>query len=116
MQMTFYYDLYMSDVWKNKKEKIVEKLQKNKLQPQVYIIALAQGEQNQLEIFSSMLIKQHVFENASLFIVGIVSGYEEALLVIEEISRKVYKETGELHIRRFLLKRQEEFERAGYKG
>ena len=114
MQMKFYCDLYVSDSWMHKKTKIVEKLQKNKLQPQVYIIALAQGEQNQLEIFSSMLIKQHIFEHSTLFIVGIVSGYEEALCVLEEISKKVYEETKGLCIRRYIVKRQEEFEKAGY--
>ena len=111
MRVKFYCDLYISESWKNKKEKLVEKLQKNKLQPLVYVIALAQGEQNQLEIFSSLLLKQHVFDDSSLFVVGITSGYEEALDVIESISEEVYKKTDGLDIRRFILKRQEEFEK-----
>lgn len=111
MRVKFYCDLYISESWKNKKEKLVEKLQKNKLQPLVYVIALAQGEQNQLEIFSSLLLKQHVFDNSSLFVVGITSGYEEALDVIESISEEVYEKTDGLDIRRFILERQEEFEK-----
>lgn len=60
MQVKFYCDLYISENWMNKKRKIMARLQKNRLQPAVYVIALSQGEQNQLEIFSAMLMKQHV--------------------------------------------------------
>lgn len=83
---------------------------KKKLSPSVYLIALAQGGQNELEFFSSILFKQHVFDNSEIFVVGIAQGYDEALFIVEEITRKVYRETGTAMIRRFLLKRQEEFE------
>lgn len=116
MQIEFYCDLYISDIWKNKKEKIVEKLKENKLQPRVHVIAFAQGEQNQLEIFSSVLFKQHVFDNSRIFVVGIASDYEDALSIVEEIAGTVYEKTKGLDIRRFLMKRQEDLIKAGYKS
>ena len=51
MQIKFYYNLYVSECWQEKKEKIIKRLKANRLQPQVYVVALSQGEQNQLEFF-----------------------------------------------------------------
>ena len=53
-QIEFYHNLYVSECWQKKKGKIVKRLKENKLQPQVYVITLSQGEQNQLEFFSSV--------------------------------------------------------------
>ena len=79
MQTKFFCDLYVSEGWEKKKLKLIKKLQKNKLQPSVYVITLSQGKQNHLEYYSSLLLKQHIFDNASLFIVGIANGYDGAL-------------------------------------
>ena len=63
MRVKIYCDLYISGHWMNKKDKLVEKLHKNRLQPMVYVITLSQGEQNHLEFFPSILLKQHVFDH-----------------------------------------------------
>ena len=86
-------------------------MQKNKLQPSVYVITLSQGKQNHLEYYSSLLLKQHILDNASLFIVGIANGYDGALSLIERIAEEAYEKTGEVNLRKFLLDRQEEFEK-----
>lgn len=74
-------------------------------------ITLSQGKQNHLEYYSSLLLKQHIFDNASLFIVGIANGYDGALSLIERIAEEAYEKTGEVNLRKFLLDRQEEFEK-----
>ena len=74
-QIEFYHNLYVSECWQKKKGKIVKRLKENKLQPQVYVITLSQGEQNQLEFFSSVLLKQSIFEHSKLFVIGIADGY-----------------------------------------
>ena len=68
MQMKFYCDLYVSECWQKKKEKIIKKLKRNRIQPQVYVVALSQGDQNELEFFSSILLKQHVFDNTEVLL------------------------------------------------
>ena len=55
MQTKFFCDLYVSEGWEEKKLKLIKKLQKNKLQPSVYVITLSQGKQNHLEYYSSLL-------------------------------------------------------------
>jgi hypothetical protein len=111
MQTKFFCDLYVSEGWEERKLKLIKKLQKNKLQPSVYVITLSQRKQNHLEYYSSLLLKQHIFDNASLFIVGIANGYDGALSLIERIAEEAYEKTGEVNLRKFLLDRQEEFEK-----
>ena len=113
MRIRLYCDLYVSECWRKKKEKIIQKLANNRLQPQVYVITLAQGEQNYLEFFSSALLKQRIYKEEELFVVGIAAGYSEAVAITRDITEQVYKETGDANVRWFIMKRQEEFEKAG---
>ncbi len=116
MRVKIYCDLYISGHWMNKKDKLVEKLHKNRLQPMVYVITLSQGEQNHLEFFPSILLKQHVFDHAELFVTGIADGYDGALDLVEQIAEDVYTRTGQTDIRSFILERQKEFEMTGRTG
>ena len=113
MRVKFYCDLYVSQGWQKKKTKIMKLLCRKKLHPSVYLVALAQGEQNQLEIFSSILLRQHVFDNSEIFVTGLADGYDEALFLVEQLADKVYRETGTADLRRFILGRQEEFVKTG---
>ena len=44
MQTKFFCDLYVSEGWEKKKLKLIKKLQKNKLQPSVYVIYAFTGK------------------------------------------------------------------------
>lgn len=113
MQMKFYCDLYVSECWQGKKEKIIKKLKANRIQPQVYVIALSQGDQNELEFFSSILFRQHVFDNTEVFVVGIANGYDEALYMVRDITEHIYTETGKADLRKYILERQKKYVKAG---
>ena len=113
MRIRLYCDLYVSECWQEKKEKIIKRLADNRLQPRVYVITLAQGEQNYLEFFSSAFLKQRIYKETELFVVGIAAGYDEAVSMVKEITEQVFKETGDANVRRFIMVRQEEFEKAG---
>ena len=93
--------------------KIVKKLKENRIQPQVYVVALSQGDQNELEFFSSILLKQHAFDNAEVFVVGIANGYDEALFMVRDITEQIYAETGSAELRKYILERQKEYVKAG---
>lgn len=110
MKIRFYCDLYMSEELKQKKEQVIQKLRDNSLQPSVYVITLSQGEQNHLEFYSSILYKQHIYENTPVFTVGIAKGYDDALYMIEEIVEDIYQKTNDTNIREYILNRQKEYE------
>lgn len=110
MQMTFYCDLYVSEDLEKKKERVIKKLSENKAQPSVYVVTLAQGRQNHLEFYSSLLLKQHIYEDTPLFVVGIANGYDDALYMTENIVRDVYTVTNDVDIRGYIENRQKEYE------
>ena len=88
--MKYYRYLYLSDGLEKKKDNIIRKLQKNKLQYDLYLVTLPETEQNQLEIYNSALFKQPDYPKRELFVVGLAKGYDTALELVEEITRTVY--------------------------
>ena len=104
--MQYYKYLYVGENLTDKKEQIIAKLDENKFMLNTYIIALARGEQNHLELFNAALLKQGLFSKNNLFVVGIADGYEEALEVVEEITKEVYDNTKGADIRSFILKKE----------
>lgn len=111
MRIKCYCDLYVSDSLEKKKNKILKNLMENQLQPSVYVLTLSQGEQNHLEFFSALLLKQHVFDHTELFVVGLANGYDDALYLVEELTQEVLHETGGTDIRGYITARQKEFEK-----
>jgi len=93
----------MSENLADKKDKIIRKLNQNGIMWNTYVIALAQGEQNHLEFFDSVLLQQKMIAGRDLFVVGIASGYDEALVLVEEIIKEVYDDTKGADIRSYIL-------------
>ena len=101
--MRYYCNLYMSKKLLPKKEKILDGLD-------TYIVALAQGAQNHLEIFHAALLIQKKIPEDRVFVVGITDGYDKALEVVEKITKEVYDNTKGTDIRNYILKKQQEYE------
>lgn len=110
MRIKCYCDLYVSEGLKRKKNKILKKLMERALQPTIYILTLAQGEQNHLEFYPALLLQQPWYDDAQIFVVGIADGYDTAVYLVEEIIHEVLDKTGGTDIRRFLAERQSRFE------
>lgn len=110
MQIKCYCDLYVSDGLKRKKNKILKKLMERALQPNLYILTLAQGEQNHLEFYPALMLKQTWYDDALIFVVGLADGYDAAVYLVEEIASEVLEKTGGTDIRGFLVEQQRRFE------
>ena len=108
MQITFYCHLYMNENLKKKEAKIKKKLSANKLQPSIYVIAFSQSPQNQLDFFPSLLLKQRIYEDTPLFVVGLADGYDSALELIRQITEEVFTATQSVDIRHYILQKQKE--------
>lgn len=108
--MKYYHNLYLSEELQQKKEEIIDKLENNKNQLNKYLIVITKNAANHLEFFDSILMKQNVFEQSELFVVGVAEGYPGALEVVEKITQEVYDNTKGTDIRQYLLDRQREFE------
>lgn len=106
--MRYYKHLYVSDDLKKKKAKIIRRLELNKLQLNVQLIVLPKSTHNQLEIIDSKLLFQPSYPKEDLFIVGILSSYEEALELVENMAREIYENTEDVDIRKFIMKKEQE--------
>lgn len=109
-QWKFYCDLYVSEELKWTREKIIAGLKRGELKFPVYVVTLSQSEQNHLEFFSSLLLKQHIYEDTPLFIVGVSREYFQAAELVEQIVEDVYAQTKGADIRGFIQRRQKEYE------
>lgn len=105
--MRYYKHLYLAEGIR-KKEKVIRKLEKNQLQMNIHIITLSQNEEDQLEIYNSMILLQPEFPHDDFFVVGIAKGYEDAVEMVEEIAQEVYNKTKGADIRSYILEREQE--------
>jgi len=108
--MKFYHRLYLSEELVSKKMKIINKLEKNKLQIEIYLIVLAKSPQNHLEIFNSVYLLQDKIEKDDLLIVGITKDKQDAIQLVEKITQEVYDETNGTDIKTYILHKQQEYE------
>lgn len=106
--MKYYKYLHVSDDLKKKKDKIIRKLEKNKLQLNVQLIVLPESEHNQLEIINSQILLQPSYPKKDLFVVGIVSSYDGAIEFVEKIAQEVYKDPDNTDIRNYILQKEQE--------
>lgn len=100
--MKFYKYLYTCEKYKTKKDKICRKLKWNIGQLHVYVIALAQGE-DQLEIYHCALLKQKTFRRNPVFVVGIANGYGEAVELVRIIVQEILEKTGTANVKEYIL-------------
>lgn len=106
--MQFYKYLYVSESLEKKAEKIKKKLQKGEFLFPIYLIVLIEEGENQLEFYSTALLRQQIFDKEDLFVVGIAESQMDSIYLVDEMAREVYENTGDLDIRSYLLKCQAE--------
>ena len=58
-----------------------------------YVIALIEEGENQLEFYSTLMFRQGSVIDDGIFAVGLASGYDDALYLVEEIAKEVYEKT-----------------------
>lgn len=108
--MKYYHRLYLSEELISKKLKIINKLEKNKLQLETYLVVLAKSPQNHLEIFHSVYLLQNKIDKDGLFVVGITKDMQDAIQLVEKITQEVYDETNGTDIKNYILQKQQEYE------
>lgn len=106
--MRYYKYLYIQEDLEKKKDKIIRKLNKKKLQPNLHVITLASNPENHLDIISGKFLFQRSFSQEDLFVVGIVKSHDDALDYVESIIREVYDETGGTDIRSYILRKEQD--------
>lgn len=86
--MKYYSNLYVSEGLEKKKDKVIARLERRKIQPDLHVILLPECDHNQLEIVNAMYLLQPGYPREGRMVVGIAKGFEEAVELVEEISGK----------------------------
>jgi hypothetical protein len=106
--MEYYKYLYLSEKLEKKKGRVVDRLERGKFQPGIHLVLLPRNERNQLEILNAAYLLQPDYPKAGLFVAGIADSYENALEIVEKISQEVYDNTGNMNIRSYILRKEQE--------
>ena len=106
--MKYYSNLYVSERLKKKKDKVIARLEKKKIQPELHVILLPECDHNQLEIVNAMYLLQPGYLREDRLVVGIAKGFDEAVELVEQISREVYDATGDLNLRDYIQAKEQE--------
>ena len=96
--------LYLGEsIASEKLDKIKKRLAKKPLLANVYLITPARNPADQLDIFDARQLVQPHYKEEPFLILGIASGYEEALQLVEQITRECLDARGDCNLREYLL-------------
>ena len=97
----FYNNLYVSDSIHHQ-NRIKWKLKTGIGQLNIYLITISNSD-NQLDCFHNALLKQPLYHKIDLKVVGIASGYNEAMQLIQMILQNVLDKSGSADMKSYLL-------------
>lgn len=99
--MKFYKKLYVGESIKNP-NKVKWKLRHNAGQFQIYVIALAGGD-DQLEIYHCAFLQQKYYKKYPPYIIGIAGNYDEAVGIVIRITQEALEKNGTPDLKKYLL-------------
>lgn len=108
--MKWYKHLYIGETLAPKKRQIVNRIKKNKLTPDVYVIALASNPENQLDVIPTWELMQPGYPKEQVRIIGLAQGKKEALALVTEIVDAIYQKTKDVKIQDYLRQALQEDE------
>lgn len=106
MQRTFTYasKLYLGESISEKKlDKMKRRLEKKPWQAKVYLLTLARNPSGQIEFFDARQLIQPYYKDFSFYVIGLASDRDEALLLVEQITRECLRERGNCSLKEYLL-------------
>ena len=80
-----------------------KRLNKKPLLANVYLITPARNPADQLDIFDARQLVQPHYKDEEFLVLGMASGYEDALQLIERITGECLKARGDCNLREYLL-------------
>ena len=104
LRMQWAENLYLSDKTAKKKDKIIKKANRGVGMVSIYFITLASNRENLFDIFHAAHLKQPAFYKQDLYVVGIASGYEEALELVQRMIDDIYRKTGGFAVREYFVR------------
>lgn len=103
-KLTFSEKMYIGDGIKEKKlDKIKKRLIDKPLLANVYILTFAGNPEDQLEFFDARQMVQRYYQEHVTEVIGIAKDYDDALLLIERITRECMRDRGDCKLKEYLI-------------
>lgn len=104
--MEWYRNLYLGEAAEKKKYRLYRRINKRRLL-NAYVVALPSNEENVLDIYKYMELRQKHYAKREIFIIGLACGKDEAMELAAKIIGEVYQNTGTFKVRDYIRKREE---------
>lgn len=99
----WYDGLYFDEADSKKNARLLRRLEKGKLEPNIYLLALPESrEHNILDIYSTLELMQPHYKDMDKYIVGIAHGRQKAIELAASIVEEMYNSKKDFDIRDFL--------------
>lgn len=99
--------LYLGESISEKKlDKIKKKLENKPLQAHVYLLTLASNPKEQIEFYDARQLVQPHYRGQIPYVIGLASNWDEAVLLVERITKECLQERGDCSLREYLLCQQ----------
>ena len=105
--MQFMGDLYVGESLSANEYKIVEKVHKGKIVPNLYLLVLTLNPDNMLEIIPEWEILQKGYPSQDLKVIGIANGKKEAISLVQSIITDSLNEMKTADVREYLNQKWE---------
>ena len=103
-KLKFAQNLYLGEgIAPEKLDKLKKRLNKKPLLANVYLITPARNPADQLDIFDARQLVQPHYKDEEFLVLGMDSGYEDALQLIERVTGECLKARGDCNLREYLL-------------
>lgn len=103
-RIKFAQNLYLGEgITPEKLDKLKKRLNKKPLLADVYLITPAGNPADQLDIFDARQLVQPHYKDEEFLVLGMASDYEDALKLIEQITRECLENRGDCNLREYLL-------------
>ena len=100
--MQFMGDLYVGDSLSTNEYRIVEKVHRGQIVPNLYLIAFSDNAENMLDLIPEWEALQKGYPTDMLKVVGIAGGKKEAMRMVQSIVEDSLRETASADVRTFL--------------
>lgn len=103
LKIAYHPELYLGEGIKRKKlDRIKKKLEKNPRFSGVFVIAISRNPSEQLEIYAARQLSRRFHDYFSLYVVGIAASWEEAVLLVKEMTMDCLRERGDCALKEYM--------------
>lgn len=100
--LTWYVHLYVGEKVKKQVRRTMGRINRRKPTPGVYLLTLPHNRKNVMEIVSTSVLLQETAHLRCPRVIGIARGREEAYVLMQEILKDTYADTGDFQVGAYL--------------